>query len=115
RRLRSSGMSAPRTGERRSNPERDSPDDGRRITNSTSRGTMMQSAHLRWKKRGALALAVVASSATTIVLAQTPASAATPVSADPHYTVSQLASGLSSPANGLLFRATTNDLLVSEF
>jgi hypothetical protein len=64
---------------------------------------------------GAMALAVVASSATTIVLAQTPASAATPVSADSHYTVSQLASGLSSPVNGLLFRATTNDLLVSEF
>jgi hypothetical protein len=76
---------------------------------------MMRSAHLRWKKMGAMALAVVASSATTIVLAQSPASAAAPTVLDSHYTVSQLASGLSSPANGLRFRAATNDLLVSEF
>ena len=76
---------------------------------------MKLSAHLRWKKRGAMALAIVASSATTIVLAQSPASAATPVSQDSHYSVSLLASGLSSPANGLLFRAGSNDLLVSEF
>ncbi len=75
----------------------------------------MRSAHLRWKKMGAMALAVVASSATTIVLAQSPASAAAPTVLDSHYTVSQLASGLSSPANGLRFRGATNDLLVSEF
>jgi hypothetical protein len=76
---------------------------------------MTRSAHLRWKKMGAMALAVVASSATTIVLAQSPASAAAPTVLDSHYTVSQLASGLSSPANGLRFRGGTNDLLVSEF
>jgi Ca2+-binding RTX toxin-like protein len=75
---------------------------------------MMQSPHPRRKKMGAMALAIVASSVGTIVFAQSPASAV-PATSDPNYTVSQLASGLSSPANGLLFRAATNDLLVSEF
>jgi len=75
----------------------------------------MQSARLRWKRMSALGLAVVASSATTIVLSQSSASAAAPTVSVSGYTVSQLTSGLSSPANGLLFRSPTNDLLVSEF
>src|ERR1700730_8208262 len=92
-----------------------SPNHGGLIRTAPLGGNMMRSAHLHGKKVGALALAIVASSATMLVLAQSPASAATPAVLDSHYTVSQLASGLSSPANGLRFRAPTNDLLVSEF
>src|ERR1700730_8557534 len=91
------------------------PNHGGLIRTAPLGGNMMRSAHLHGKKVGALALAIVASSATMLVLAQSPASAGTPAVLDSHYTASQLASGLSSPANGLRFRAPTNDLLVSEF
>lgn len=63
----------------------------------------------------ALALAVFTSTAATIVLSQSPASATAPSTSDPSYAVTQLATGLNQPANGLRFRNGTNDLLVTEF
>jgi hypothetical protein len=44
-----------------------------------------------------------------------PQSAYAAVSDDPNYTASLLADGLSGPANGVVSRSATNDLLVTEF
>jgi Big-like domain-containing protein len=43
-----------------------------------------------------------------------PASAV-PTSSDPNYTSSVLTTGLAGPANGVVYRSATNDVLVSEF
>ena len=42
-------------------------------------------------------------------------SATTPTSNDPNFAVSLLKSGLSGPANGVVFRPATGDLVVSQF
>jgi hypothetical protein len=63
--------------------------------------------------RVATAVRALVLAAALSVLSAGPASAA--VSHDPNYSADLLTSGLSGPANGLVYRIPTNDLLVTEF